>query len=106
DRAMEEGEAAFTRGDFDAAITAYSRAYKLDPKLYEAALFIGDIYFRKKDASRAGEWFTRAISIDPNRETAYRYWGNALMAAERTDEARDKYIEAVIAAPYSRMTWE
>ncbi len=106
DRAMEEGEAAFTRGDFDAAITAYSRAYKLDPKLYEAALFIGDMYFRKKDADRAGEWFTRAISIDPNRETAYRYWGNALMAAERTDEARNKYIEAIIAAPYSRMTWE
>jgi len=106
DRAMQEGEASFTRGDFDAAIKAYSRAYRLDPKLYEAALFAGDMYFRKDDVERAGEWFTRAIAIDPNRETAYRYWGNALMAADRTLEARDKYIEAIVAEPYSRMTWD
>jgi tetratricopeptide (TPR) repeat protein len=106
DKAMQEGEALFTRGELDAAIAAYSRAFKLDPQIYEAPLFIGDMYSRKKDFEKAGEWFGKAIAIDPNRETAYRYWGDVLMAVGRSDEARDKYIEAVVAAPYSRMAWE
>lgn len=105
DKAMQEGEAAFTRGDLDEAIKAYTRAYTLDPKIYEAPLFIGDMYYHKKDADKAGEWFARAIAINPDQDTAYRYWGDALMGAGRKDEARDKYIEAVVAAPYSRMAW-
>lgn len=106
DKAMHEGEAFFTRGDLDSAITAYSRAFKLDPLLYEAPLFIGDMYRRKKDVEKAGEWFSKAIAIDPNRETAYRYWGDILMATGSMSAARDKFIEAIIAAPFSRMTWE
>ncbi|HEX8176271.1 MAG TPA: tetratricopeptide repeat protein [Pyrinomonadaceae bacterium] len=106
DKAMHEGEALFTRGELDAAIAAYGRAFKLDPQLYEAPLFIGDMYRRKKDVEKAGEWFAKAIAIDPNRETAYRYWGDILMSVGRMKEARDKFIEAIIAAPYSQMTWE
>jgi tetratricopeptide (TPR) repeat protein len=105
-KAMHEGEGAFTRGDLDAAIVAYSRAFTLDPKLYEAPLFIGDMYRRKKDVEKAGEWFARAIAIDQNRETAYRYWGDILMTVGRREEARAKFIEAVVAAPYSQLTWE
>ncbi|MGA2742769.1 MAG: hypothetical protein ABSG65_35690 [Bryobacteraceae bacterium] len=55
--------------------------------------------FRKKDVACASEWFGKAVAIDPARETAYRYWGDALMAAGKTMEARDKFIEAVIAQP-------
>ncbi|MEJ7616397.1 MAG: hypothetical protein WKF30_05370 [Pyrinomonadaceae bacterium] len=29
---------------------------------------------------KAGEWFAQAIAINQDRETAYRYWGDALMA--------------------------
>lgn len=106
DKAMQEGEALFTRGELDGAINAYTRAFKLDPQLYEAPLFIGDMYSRKKDVEKAGEWFAKAIAIDPDRETAYRYWGDVLMTVGRSTEARDKYVEAVVAAPYNRLTWE
>jgi tetratricopeptide (TPR) repeat protein len=54
---------------------------------------------------QAGQWFQRAIVIDPNRELAYRYWGDALKAAGANDEARDKYIDAIVASPYERLAW-
>ncbi|MEJ7616396.1 MAG: hypothetical protein WKF30_05365 [Pyrinomonadaceae bacterium] len=47
EKAMHEGEEAFVRGDMDRALILYQRALELDPKLYEAALFAGDMYFKK-----------------------------------------------------------
>ncbi|HEX7333149.1 MAG TPA: tetratricopeptide repeat protein [Pyrinomonadaceae bacterium] len=103
DDAMREGEAAFAKGDFPKALEMYHRALLLDPKLYHAALFIGDVYFKTADQTKAGEWFARAIDIDRDRETAYRYWGDSLMKQGRVSEAGDKFVEAYIAEPYSRL---
>lgn len=102
DEAMREGEAAFAKGEFPKALESYQRALLLDPKLYEAALFIGDIYFKSAEQVKASEWFARAIEINPDRETAYRYWGDSLIKQGRVTEAGDKFIEAYIAEPYSR----
>ena len=110
---MREGEEAHTRGDLDKAIAAYERALRLDPKLYFAALFVGDMYFKKgyqaADArakqelmAKAGEWFARAIAIDENVETAHRYWGDALMHSGRQQEAKLKFVDAIIAEPGNR----
>ena len=103
DRAMQEGEAAFVRGDFKSAIEHYDRALAADPNLYEAALYKGDVYFKSDQQEKAGEWFARAIKINPDRETAYRYWGDSLMKQGKSDEAREKFIEAFVAEPYSRL---
>lgn len=111
--AIREGEEAFVRGDMDKAIAAYKRALELDPKLYDAALYAGDVEFKKAYGSndtrfrnehfeQAGVWFAKAIAIDADRETAYRYWGDALDAQGRSDEARDRFVDAIIAEPYSR----
>lgn len=103
DDAMREGEAAFAKGEFPKAIELYQRALLLDPKLYEAALFIGDVYFKSAEQQKAGEWFARAIQINPDRETAYRYWGDSLIRQGKVTEAGDKYVEAYIAEPYNRL---
>jgi tetratricopeptide (TPR) repeat protein len=103
--AMREGEAAFAKGDHEAAISAYNRALVLDPKQYSAALFLGDVYFKKGDHPQAGEWFLKAIQIDANRETAYRYWGDDLVAQGRMSEAKEQFIKAVVAEPYLRLSW-
>src|SRR5262249_34562011 len=71
--------------------------------LYEAALFIGDVYFKSAEQIKAGEWFARAIEINPDRETAYRYWGDSLMKQGKVTEAGDKFVEAYIAEPYNRL---
>jgi tetratricopeptide (TPR) repeat protein len=105
EEALMEGEAAFARAEHQRAIEAYEKAAKLDPKLYEAPLFIGDAYYKMGQIEKAGEGYARAIAINPDRETAYRYWGNVLMQSGRMAESRAKLIEAVIAEPYTRNPW-
>jgi tetratricopeptide (TPR) repeat protein len=102
---LQEGEAAFAKGDMDAAIAAYQRALALDPHQYDAALFTGDVYFKKKDHEQADKWFARAVEIDPNRETAYRYWGDDLVLEGRASEAKEQFIAAVVADPYNQRSW-
>jgi tetratricopeptide (TPR) repeat protein len=113
---IREGEAAFVRGDMDKAIAAYKRALESDPHLYDAALYAGDAEFKRASSSTdpqyrsdhfdaAGVWFAKAIAIDANRETAYRYWGDALDAQGKTDQARDKFVGAIIAEPYGQRSY-
>src|SRR5262249_21627824 len=103
--AIKEGEAAFARRDFAAARRAYQRALRLDPRLYTAPLFVGDSYFAEGQLPRAGAWSARATLVDPDRETAHRYLGDALSKSGKPAEARDKYVDAVIAEPYTRRPW-
>lgn len=102
--AMREGEAAFAKKDFAKAIEMYQLALLFDPKLYEAALFTGDCYYSSAEQKKAAEWFARAAAINPDREAAYRYWGDSLMKQGRVTEAGDKFIEAYLAEPYSRLS--
>ena len=105
DQAMKSAEASFAQGDLDKAREGYLHALELDPNNYEAAVFVGDVYFKEHAYNSAGEWFARAIKINPDRETAYRYWGDALAAGGKNDDAREKYINAVISEPYNRPPW-
>ena len=114
--AIRDGEGAFMRGDMDKAIAAYKRALEADPQLYDAALYAGDVEFKKGHNStdpqvrsdqfdKAGVWFAKAIAIDRNRETAYRYWGDALDVQGKTNEARDKFVDAIVAEPFGRRAY-
>jgi tetratricopeptide (TPR) repeat protein len=99
---MQEGEALFSQGKSDEALKKYQEALELEPKLYHAALFSGDIYLQKGDYAKAEIWYQKAIAIDPDKETAYRYSATPLMKQRKTDEARDRYVEAFIVEPYNR----
>ena len=105
DEAIREGEGAFAQGDYASALKAYHRALTFEPEDYEAALFTGDIYFSMNQMEKAGLWFAQAIQDDPDRETAYRYWGDALLKDGKLAAAKEKYIEAVIAEPYTKTAW-
>src|SRR6266699_3434953 len=86
----------------DAALADYQKALQLDPKLYHAALFCGDVAMQNGDYNQAEIWYQKAITINPLKETAYRYSATPLMKQEKTDAARDRYVEAFIVEPYSR----
>lgn len=101
---MNDAEALFSRGQLDDALKTYQKALALDPALYHAALFSGDVYMQKGDFAQAEIWYKRAIAIDPNRETAYRYSATPLMKQKKYDDARDRYFEAFITEPYNKFT--
>ncbi|MBC7797261.1 MAG: tetratricopeptide repeat protein [Pyrinomonadaceae bacterium] len=98
---MEQAEAGFSTGKLDDALKLYQKAFSLDPKIYEAALFSGDVYAQKGDFANAEIWYQKAIAINSNRETAYRYSATPLMKQGKKEQARDRYIEAYIVEPYS-----
>jgi tetratricopeptide (TPR) repeat protein len=99
---MEQGEAFFSQGKLDEALDDYQKALVLDPKLYDAALFSGDVFIHREDWAQAEIWYQKAIAIDPNREIAYRYSATPFLKQHKYEQARDRYIEAYITEPYSR----
>lgn len=105
DEAMKAAEAARAKGNLDQARQGYLRVLELDPKNYDATVYVGDVYFSERAYNSAAEWFAKAIKLDPDKETAYRYWGDALGESGKNDQAREKYMNAVIAEPYIRPPW-
>jgi len=99
---MAQAEAFYSQGKLDEALSNYQKALKLDPRLYHAALFSGDVFVSKDDFVNAELWYQKAIDIDPNKETAYRYSATPLMKQGKTAAARDRYIEAFITEPYNK----
>ncbi|HMS39668.1 MAG TPA: tetratricopeptide repeat protein [Pyrinomonadaceae bacterium] len=110
---MVKGETFFAQKEFEKAFEMYEKALKKDPELYEAALFAGDSFLQigkgfennpskqKENFDKAETWYQKAIIINPNRETAYRYSATPLMLTKQYDKARDRYIEAYITEPYN-----
>ncbi|HKE28945.1 MAG TPA: tetratricopeptide repeat protein [Bryobacteraceae bacterium] len=105
DEAMRQGEAAFSRRQYDEARRDYARALDLEPTNYSAALFIGNTYDREDAFSKSAEWYDRAIQLAPNVETAYRYYGDILARRGDMAGARTMLIHAAVAEPYNRMVW-
>ncbi len=104
---QQEAEKAYTAGDFDTALQKYAAAAEADPKLYDAPLFAEDTAYVQHDLPTAARWFARAISVNPDRETAYRYWGDAILKYGNDPTlAREKFIQAIVAEPYSKYSWQ
>ncbi len=101
----EQAEQAFAQQSYAAAAALYGKASQADPQWYIPALDAGDAYFHLKDWKNANTWFSKAVAIDPDRETAYRYWGDELFAAGDRMGAKAKYMDAVIAEPFTAVTW-
>ena len=105
EQAMNAGEAAFARRDFDEALKDYSKALELEPSNYLAALFTGNTYDKQNNLLKAGEWYDRAAQIDPNAETAYRYHADMLAKRGDMSGARSMLIQAAVAEPYNKIVW-
>lgn len=102
---LAKAEKAFSSGDLNGALVLYQQASDADPKMYEAPLFAGDAEYKLNQYDEAGKWYAKAIAVNPDRETAYRYWGDVLMHKGDQKAAQSKFIDAVIAEPYTKAPW-
>jgi tetratricopeptide (TPR) repeat protein len=103
--AGDEAFKYFAAGNYKKAAAAYEKAATLDPKHYESALYTGNSYYALEEFDKAGLWFAKAIALDPDREIAYRYWADGLFKQGKDKAAVDKYLDAIVAEPYSALSW-
>ena len=105
ERIIAAGEAAFARRDFDAALAAYTKALELEPTSYVATLFVANTYDRMNDVARATQWYERAMRLNPDVETAFRYDADMLAKQGDMAKARSMLIHAAVAEPYNKIVW-
>ncbi|RXH58849.1 hypothetical protein [Granulicella sibirica] len=98
--AISRGNKAFAEGDLRGALSLYEQAAAADTKAYEAVTLAGETETRLEEPQKAVAYYARAVAIDPNREAAYRLWGDALMKAADMKGAEEKFVEAILAEPY------
>jgi tetratricopeptide (TPR) repeat protein len=99
---MNTAEGLFAQGKLNDARALYQKALELDPGLYYAAVFTGDVFTQQGHFAQAETWYRKAVAIDPDRETAYRYSATPFMRQGKTNEARDRYVEAYVTEPYNQ----
>nr|HEX4316076.1 protein kinase [Kofleriaceae bacterium] len=98
---------AHTRTGTREAIAAYTRALDLDPSfaaawcaLAEAHTLAFEWYGRSNmDATRAGEASTHALALDPQSAETLTARGQALVVADRRDDAAAEFAQALEVNP-------
>jgi len=86
-------------GQFDRAISVYSKTIKKHPKSATAYEFRGRAYFGKGQFDRAISDFTKAIEINPQYADAYYYRGLAYQKKRRYDHAISDFTKAIKIKP-------
>ena len=77
------------------ALNAYVKALNLDPGLFLAWADLGALHARLGELDEAENDFKKAITIEPEHPTAYVYWGEMLLQADRPREALDMLQKAM-----------
>jgi tetratricopeptide (TPR) repeat protein len=81
------------------------RRWRWSQQTIQRALFIGNTYDKKNDFAKGAQWYERAIQLDPNVETAYRYYADMLARKGDMVKARTMLIQAAVAEPYNQIVW-
>jgi tetratricopeptide (TPR) repeat protein len=89
------GRAWTDQKDYAKAITEYSEAIRINPKLAEAYDGRGFAWSVKKDYAKAIADFDQAIRLDPRSDHAYYERANAWLESKDYDKAIQDYTEAI-----------
>jgi len=87
-------------GKDDDALRDLRFAYELDPKAKRTLMYLGDIYLKVGDSSKAIQFYDQAIGIDSEYDDAYAHKANALVSANRMDEALVTIDQAIKTSKY------
>jgi tetratricopeptide (TPR) repeat protein len=93
------GDVRQTKGDWDGAIAAYTKAIELKPDDEDACRNRGDAKQGKNDWDGAIADYTKAIELKPDDEGAYRNRGDAKQRKRDWDGAITDYTKALELKP-------
>jgi len=102
DRLLDEGDAAYDRGDITAAQEAYLRVIQLDPKHIGVHGTLGLTYETQHKYEAALQEFRKAQELRPNHSWAYKAIASLLLRTNRPDEAIEEWRKLLKIDPNSR----
>lgn len=92
---LARGTENFQKGQFDLAISDYSKAIDIDPQLAKAYNNRGLAYYNKRQYDSAISDYSKAIKIDPQFAKAYYNRGNTYEDKGQVDTAILDYSKAI-----------
>lgn len=81
------------RGHFERMITALEGAVEKNPNFYQAYSSLGYALRRTGDYPRSLTAYNRSLELNPNYPEAIEYRGEAYLALDRPNDARDAYFK-------------
>ncbi|HLH79332.1 MAG TPA: tetratricopeptide repeat protein [Chthonomonas sp.] len=99
------GSALLKAGDLTDAAYAFTRATKLDPKLYEAYLGLGSIQLRLRDYVAAQSSFQKASQLRPHQIAAYLGLAQAYYLNGLPEHATGPLKKIVALQPKNDLAW-
>ncbi len=94
--ASQEGDLAFARRDYYAALIKYLEASRLNPNSYAILNKLGIAYSQLKYYSDAGPAFRRAIGLNPKFAYAYNNLGTVYFATDDKSKAEKYFKKAIV----------
>jgi tetratricopeptide (TPR) repeat protein len=95
DKLVMQGFAYHQQGMLNEAKALYEQVLKIQPKNFSALQLIATLYAQTNNPSKAIDFFSKAIRINPNFAPCYSNRGNALKELGRYSEAIISYDKAI-----------
>lgn len=102
---FNQAEAAYRAQKWDEAIAGYQKALASDPGFTDAALYLGDVYFDRKQYSKAEPWFKKATEMEPRYARAWRFLADCQAHQDHLDDALATDLSAIAAQPDDYTAW-
>jgi len=102
--AYEEGVNAYTKGQREAAISAFNRAVREDPKNAGPHIYLARMAREVGNFSLATNELQLALEADPNSATALREMGANMLQQNNAEMARRFYVRAIQADASDKMS--
>ncbi len=98
-RQLERAFALFQGGELEQAAAIYHEILTADARNFDALHLLGVIAGRRRDFSRAADWFEAALNVDPGHAGSHCNLGLALQELGQLPAALDRYERAIAIDP-------
>lgn len=98
---LDKGNEKQRTGDWEAALSHYQKALRIDPDFYPALNNMGVISLRRKQPAQAEAFFLKSLAVNPDDGEAYINLGHVLYEQARYQPAIERLEEGLKRSPES-----